>query len=421
MGRKTEKLPSIAADTKVADLIKAYPEAIDILVKMGFDQLKNPIAQRTVAKLFSIEQAANFRGIPTEDLLAVFKKVAGVGPNESPTDLNQNTETLKNAEVPELKGDVRYLGLVPCPVRTVLTDKFDRFVQEITASTGKSIAWWMAGEGTGTKDVRKWLGKIIKNDEYDKFPDVFTAVGTEIFLHKEYGRTLFDKGFFKTAAQPINPRKEFKNLEDPNGILSLQFAALFTFSCRPDLMPGGIVPKNWADLAKPEYEGHVAFPSLDLPIMPDILGALYYHLGDKTFKKLAANICKTMHPAQSTPRVGKKDVPPVVIMPLHFTKLAASAGALHIIPEDGPVAVPAYMAVRKDADKEADTILEFLRSAEFLEFTWTYGSFVPNNSDIYTDIEFDTVISRPWDSILNGDPDAHTKKLISMITPGEKI
>ncbi len=420
MEKKRRKRPvndvaPIAPDTKIADLLEAYPEVLNVLIRMGFEPLRNAVTRRIVAKLLTLEQAASFRGVDLEEMLAAVRRAAGIevcegGPAPDPG----NAEPEGNP-VPDLRGDVRFLGLVPCPIRSVLLDKFQAFIQKLIAATGNTVAWWMAGEGPGIGDVRAWLSGLIEERSFDRIPDLLMGVGTEIFLHKKYGRSLYDEAVWG----PIQPggvsRSDLRSLQDPGGKLSLQFAVLFVFSCRPDQLPSGSPPRTWADLTKPELRGHVAFPSPDLPIMSDLLGALYHYLGAEQFSRLASNAAASLHPAQASPRAGARDVPGVVILPLHFSKMAVATGAVQIIPEDGPVAVPAYLAMKSDANKAAASIAAFLTSNDFLEPFWRLGYFVPNRADIPTDVQFKTLITKPWEAILLEDPDALSDRLVTMI------
>ncbi|MFC2130777.1 ABC transporter substrate-binding protein [Bacteroidota bacterium] len=410
--------PPITLDMKVYDLIETYPEALDALIEIGFEPLKSAVARNTVAKLFTIEQAAAFRGISPEEMMDTISRTVGIDVYEDDAILKHDNKISCYDTVPDLKGDISFMGLVPCPIRNILMEKFDGFTQKLTAATGKTVAWWMAGEGTGTNDVRPWISKLVKEEKLDVLPDILYAVGTEIFMQKRYGKYFYDKDVWGPAPKIDSPRQEMKKMNDPEGKLSLMFSVLFAFSCRTDrLKPGGI-PRTWADLAKPEFHGEVAFPTLNLPIVADLLSALYHYLGDEQFRNLASNIHSAMHPSQSSPRKRVQDVPGVVIIPLHFTKLASSTGAIEIIPEDGPVAVPSYLALRKDAGKEAISVVEFLQSKDYMELFWKFGTFLPNRSDIDVNVKFNNLITRPWEDIIKEDTDEFSDWLLQVVESG---
>ena len=433
--KNTAAVRSITVKTKIADLLQSYPDALEVLIESGFEPLRNAATRGIAAKFFTLEQAAGFRGMNPNVLLANIKKAVGVAMcdhehcdhdncdrencDHHDDHENEDHEHQSDGPVPELRGDTTFLGLVPCPIRSVLVDSFNAFSQKLTAATGSTIAWWMAGEGPGVEDVRNWLGQLIKAGKYDEIPDLMMGVGTEGFLQTRYGRAPYDEGIWEGVRFDDDHLSQLSALEDPQGRLTLQFAVLFVFCCRPDRLPPGASPRCWADLARPELKGQIAFPSLDLPAVPDLLGGLHRHLGEEKFRNLASNVAAELHPAQASPRTGARDVPGVVILPHHFAKMATASGAELIIPEDGPAAVPGYLAVKSNAGEAALSIARYLTSRDFLEPFWRLGGFVPNRSDISTDIEFDTLITMPWDSLHGNDLDETSDRLIEMARRGD--
>jgi len=65
----TEQITVATASTNVYQLIKQYPQTLDILVGFGFKQLKNPILRNTLARTISLGQAVQIVPVSLEDLL----------------------------------------------------------------------------------------------------------------------------------------------------------------------------------------------------------------------------------------------------------------------------------------------------------------------------------------------------------------
>ena len=65
----TEQIKVATAGTNVYQLIKQYPQTLDILVKFGFKQLKNPILRNTLARTINMGQAVQINPVNLEDLL----------------------------------------------------------------------------------------------------------------------------------------------------------------------------------------------------------------------------------------------------------------------------------------------------------------------------------------------------------------
>ena len=64
-----ETLTEITGDTNIAIAIDQYPEILDVFLEFGFKQLSNPVARKTVAKMFTIKQATKIHPVDVDTLL----------------------------------------------------------------------------------------------------------------------------------------------------------------------------------------------------------------------------------------------------------------------------------------------------------------------------------------------------------------
>lgn len=71
--------PYITPQTKVGELLKAYPELEEKLIELApqFKKLKNPILRRTIARVTSLKQAAAVGGVPVDRIVNTLRKEAG--------------------------------------------------------------------------------------------------------------------------------------------------------------------------------------------------------------------------------------------------------------------------------------------------------------------------------------------------------
>ncbi len=68
-GDVSDRLTSVTASTNVYQLIKQYPQAVDILVSKGFTQLKNPILRNTMTRAVNLGQATKMHDTDLDQLL----------------------------------------------------------------------------------------------------------------------------------------------------------------------------------------------------------------------------------------------------------------------------------------------------------------------------------------------------------------
>jgi hypothetical protein len=69
----------ITPQTKVLQLIETYPQLEDVLIGYvpAFKKLKNPVLRRTVAKIATLQQAANVGNVPIGDLINLLRAEVG--------------------------------------------------------------------------------------------------------------------------------------------------------------------------------------------------------------------------------------------------------------------------------------------------------------------------------------------------------
>jgi hypothetical protein len=69
----------ITPKTKIYDLLEAYPELEDLLIKSApeFKKLKNPVLRKTIARITNISQAAIIGGLNVEDLVNRLREKVG--------------------------------------------------------------------------------------------------------------------------------------------------------------------------------------------------------------------------------------------------------------------------------------------------------------------------------------------------------
>lgn len=72
----------INLQTKVSDLLKAFPQLEDVLLDISpvFSKLKNPILRKTVAKVATLKQVAEVAGIQPAELINTLRKSIGLPP-----------------------------------------------------------------------------------------------------------------------------------------------------------------------------------------------------------------------------------------------------------------------------------------------------------------------------------------------------
>lgn len=79
----------VAAQTRVADVLRSYPAALDVFLKHGFTPLSNPVLRRTMARVVTIEQVCRREGVDLDRLLTDLRSVSSTSPIQITARLKQ--------------------------------------------------------------------------------------------------------------------------------------------------------------------------------------------------------------------------------------------------------------------------------------------------------------------------------------------
>lgn len=104
----------ITLQTKIADLLEKYPILEDTLIELSpaFVKLRNLILRRTVAKVASIQQAAQIAGISPVVMVQTLRKAAGLAEGDFNEIIDENTD-VQPIWFDEAKINIRYDA---CPI-----------------------------------------------------------------------------------------------------------------------------------------------------------------------------------------------------------------------------------------------------------------------------------------------------------------
>lgn len=69
----------ISPKTKVLELIEAYPQLEEVLIRYvpAFEKLRNPVLRKTVARIATLQQAASIGGVKVEELINTLRREVG--------------------------------------------------------------------------------------------------------------------------------------------------------------------------------------------------------------------------------------------------------------------------------------------------------------------------------------------------------
>lgn len=382
------------------DITEKHDESIELLVSIGFENIKDENQRKTIGRAITLENALKTKNINIDDFTT--KLIEAIEENE-------NTE---NAMDLTDKDSIKITGVLPCPVKVPLNESFDKWIENNEKDLGYKIDYEFKAASFGVD----WLQEIIGEDSSTLVPDLFISAGFEMFFDKKlFGKYKNQKLFSDiTGIEKYNNdfENDYMNLRDPDGEYSMIAVVPAVFLVNKEEMGDQEYPQSWADLLSGRFINSVSLPVADFDLFNSMLLHIYKNFGEEGLKNLGRAFKSNMHPSEMVKSDRKADKPLITIMPYFFTKMVSEDGPLAPVwPSDGAIISPIFMLSKKEKEEKLKPLVDFFASKEAGEILSHEGRFPSVNPEIDNRLEEDKKFMwLGWDFIKENDISALIKK-----------
>ncbi len=358
----------------VYDITEKYEVAIEILASVGMEQLKNENMRKILGKTITLEAVCKLKKLDKQALEE--KLVEAIEASEV------GKETEKGLKNMEEEKEIKIAGILPCPVRTPLTDAFEKWMESETFDFKLSYELKAASMGVD------WLADSLENGDADALPDLFISAGFDMFFDKKLFGKYKTENIFEDITEFSAYNKDFHNetieLKDPSKQYAMLGVVPAVFLVNVEELKGREIPESWEDILKEEFEGCVSLPIGDFDLFNAILLNIYKTYGEEGLEKLGKSLQRSMHPSEMVKsHIKKREKPVITIMPYFFTKMIKENGPMKAVwPKDGAIISPIFMLSKKEKKKELKTIVDFFASKEVGEILSHNGRFPSVNPEV---------------------------------------
>lgn len=344
------------------DITEKYTEAIELLISVGFDNIKDENLRKTFGQSISLENALKLKKINVENFVE---------------QLVERIEANNNgvSEASDKKDSVKIVGVLPCPVRVPLTENFESWVAEQNFDFNLDYELKAASVGIG------WIKDALKEQSEDAVPDLFMSAGFELFFDKELFGKYKAKNMFEDITGIDNYNSDFHNVDielmDPNKQYSIIGTVAAVIVVNHEELNGRKAPTSWEDILSEEFENSVSLPVMDLDLFNSILLNIYKNYGEEGIRKLGRSLKKSLHPSEMVKlQIKVSDKPAVTIMPYFFTKMLKEGSPMVAVwPKDGAIISPIFMLSKKEKATQLKPIVDFFASKKVGEILSHDGRF----------------------------------------------
>lgn len=361
----------------IYDITEKYPEMTALLAANGFEPLKNDLMRKTMGKTISLEMALRSKKLNVELFV---KKM------EDAIEQCQYSVSTGLAEMKKDTGaDVRIEGVLPCPIRIPLLERFDAWFNEKKDSFGFEVDYSLQAASMGLDHIKERV--LASNGNPDGLSDLYLSAGFDLFFDQNLMGQYRDAGVFEevSGVGRLNPdfENERLNLKDPRGQYAIIGVVPAIFMVNTAVLGDRPFPKSWSDLFRPEFEDSVSLPTRDLDMFNALLLHIHRYYGEEGVTSLGRAMLRSMHPAQmvkSHIKKGEDAVPAVTISPYFFTRmLDAKSPMVPVWPKDGAIISPIFLLAKAKARDKVKPFVDFLFSKEVGEVFTGNGKFPSTN------------------------------------------
>jgi len=392
----------IKTDT-LSNTLETYPELKDVFETNGFKGLDNKSILKQIGTV-SLESVLQNKRLNVEGFIDMLNEHI----KEDLTDI-----TLVESKHKENAIDI--IGLLPCPVRIPLLERFS----ELSSLDKINHNLKAASEGLD------WLKEdVSKAKNEDDLADIYISAGFDLFFEDNLMKKFKDQKVFEDFYNDIEYNSDFNNdqvsLKDPSGDYSMLGVVPAVFLVNTMVLGDRPMPKTWTDILNPIYEGAISLPVSYFDLFNAILIHLYKEFGEEAVFKLGKSLVSSMHPAEMVKSEKRARVKPAIsIMPYFFTKMALPGSVMQAVwPEDGAIISPIFMLTKRSKKEELKEVGDMFVSKTTGEILSHKGLFPSVNKDVDNNLVGKTFKWVGWDYINNNDIGSILKHCMDVFEKG---
>ncbi|MCD4819916.1 MAG: ABC transporter substrate-binding protein [Candidatus Cloacimonetes bacterium] len=380
------------------EIVEKYPETIPVFTSNGFSQMDDPEKREKFAKSISLKMALMLK----QQDLKIFSNLL----IEAIEQKNLEIDATLSSEKGEFSDNaIKVVGLLPCPVRIPLLEKFNQFSKEYHIDFDLAINHELKAASMGLDWVEK---NLIGIEKLEELPDIFISAGFDMFFDEKMIGHFKRDGVFEDSTKIGDFNSLFSeiDLKDPQGHYAMIGVVPAVFLINTLELGDIPIPKTWEDIMAHEFEKRVSLPVGDFDLFNGILLNIHKHYGDEGVKKIGRSLLESLHPSQMVKSEKKKGKRPIVtIMPYFFTKMVKEGSTMKAIwPEDGAIISPIFMLAKKDKQEKLQTVIDFFASKTVGEILSHSGLFPSVHPDVDNRIPKENKFMwLGWDYIYSND------------------
>lgn len=348
--------PALGSQLKLADIIKHYPETRGAFENHGMAPLISEDGLRLLAPFLTLGTALRSRNIDEQAFLGLLQNL---------------TAPQQSNEAPGLKsldrqGELTLLALMPCGLKVPFGKALSSFLEQLKQEQGVEITYAVEGNVNQELSYYPYI-KTLKT--IDELPDIIVSADFNPFFGHDFYRQFVASGELVAYGNPTpGPAFAEAGILDPEGEYAILGVNPLVMVANLDQVGERPLPRRWSDMLDPVWESSVTLRGGNGFFCHAVLLPIYQQHGAEGLKQLAANVCDGRHPAQMVKQIDAGGPSAIYVMPEFFAHRVKNQQKIKIIwPEDGALASPVTLQVKRSRVAELKPVLDYLSGPELAQ------------------------------------------------------
>jgi len=311
------------------------------------------------------------------------------------------SKTVSEQGIPVLQyGAINVYTILPCPLKVRFKKEFENFIEAYNAANEKPIYCPTIMDGS-PKGIE---GKMNDAETEDELPEMLITTGLNTIFSKPFKQKYLESGVYVGLTKQSFLDKmpeDYKRISSQYNIGFLAFGA-WSLIYDMSLDANKNYPRNWTDLAKPEFKNMLAIHGYQGKASgTSLLLVLKERMGEKAISQFAENIKNIRHFAEVIKGIDSLDETRAefnILPNAASSQIPTRKNAAMIEFNDGPLMAPWFMFVKRSKMQECQAVIDFFWSDEFRGIL-TKGDFhMPDDMDWSLNYSYPS-----WDYLANHD------------------
>ena len=343
-------------DLTVREVIERHPETVPVFSSNGLGQFADEEIRTTIGAAVRLRTALRAAGINAELFCRLLEEA--IADVRSCTDAHFSPLSTPRS--------LNLFALLPCPLKVPLEEAFNGFLATLTVGQRSGLTYCIEGNANTQIDYADYADHF---ETLDDMPDIIITPGFNSFFYPHFVQRFITTGQFASINSFVGDRHlAAMGITDPDGHYNMLAMNLLVLVVDHTRLGGRPVPKNWADLFKPDYAKSIAIRgNRDGTFCETLLLSLYKDFGSEGLFRLGRNVAWGWHPSQMVKAAGsgREDTPAISAMPLFFANNIKNRENVSIVwPTDGALVSPVTMLVKAGKRDELRFLIDFLNGPE---------------------------------------------------------